>query len=51
MKIFSNKKRKWGIYFNVKELLESNNLKFDEKFYSDCEVFTKLLQQWEVFII
>lgn len=30
----------------LKELLESNNLKFDEKFYSDCEVFTKLLQQW-----
>lgn len=30
----------------LKELLESNNLKFDDKFYADCEVFTKLLQQW-----
>jgi 16S rRNA (guanine527-N7)-methyltransferase len=30
----------------LKELLESNNLKFDDIFYEDCEVFTKLLQQW-----
>lgn len=30
----------------LKELLESNNLKFDDKFYSDCEVFTSLLKQW-----
>ena len=30
----------------LKNLLETNDLKFSEKFYSDCEVFTKLLQQW-----
>ncbi|MFW2591164.1 16S rRNA (guanine(527)-N(7))-methyltransferase RsmG [Aliarcobacter butzleri] len=27
-------------------LLEANNLKFEDKFYEDCEVFVKLLQQW-----
>ena len=30
----------------LKELLENNNLNFDKQFYKDCEVFTKLLQQW-----
>ena len=30
----------------LKTLLEANNLKFDESFYSDCEVFKSLLQQW-----
>jgi 16S rRNA (guanine527-N7)-methyltransferase len=30
----------------LKQLLETNNLNFDENFYSDCEIFTKLLQQW-----
>lgn len=30
----------------LKTLLEVNNLKFDESFYSDCEVFKSLLQQW-----
>lgn len=30
----------------LKILLEANNLKFDESFYSDCEVFKSLLQQW-----
>ena len=30
----------------LKNLLESNNLKFEDRFYSDCEVFIKLLQQW-----
>ncbi|MDZ7817131.1 MAG: 16S rRNA (guanine(527)-N(7))-methyltransferase RsmG [Aliarcobacter sp.] len=30
----------------LKQLLEENNLHFDEKFYEDCEVFIKLLQQW-----
>ena len=30
----------------LKNLLESNNLKFEDKFYADCEVFVKLLQQW-----
>lgn len=30
----------------LKQLLEENNLHFDNKFYEDCEVFVKLLQQW-----
>lgn len=30
----------------LKNLLESNNLKFEDRFYADCEVFIKLLQQW-----
>jgi 16S rRNA (guanine527-N7)-methyltransferase len=30
----------------LKQLLEENNLYFDNKFYEDCEVFIKLLQQW-----
>jgi 16S rRNA (guanine527-N7)-methyltransferase len=30
----------------LKQLLEENNLHFDDKFYEDCEVFVKLLQQW-----
>ena len=32
----------------LKQLLEENNLHFDDKFYEDCEVFIKLLQQWGV---
>ena len=32
----------------LKQLLEENNLHFDDKFYEDCEVFVKLLQQWGV---
>lgn len=30
----------------LKQLLESHNLSYDDKFYADCEVFVKLLQQW-----
>lgn len=30
----------------LQNLLEANNLKFENKFYEDCEVFVKLLQQW-----
>jgi 16S rRNA (guanine527-N7)-methyltransferase len=30
----------------LKQLLEENNLHLDDKFYEDCEVFVKLLQQW-----
>ncbi|MDN5049847.1 16S rRNA (guanine(527)-N(7))-methyltransferase RsmG [Aliarcobacter butzleri] len=30
----------------LQKLLEVNNLKFEDKFYEDCEVFVKLLQQW-----
>ncbi|MDD3055472.1 MAG: 16S rRNA (guanine(527)-N(7))-methyltransferase RsmG [Aliarcobacter sp.] len=30
----------------LKQLLEENNLFFDDKFYEDCEIFIKLLQQW-----
>ena len=30
----------------LKQLLEENNLHFEDKFYKDCEVFIKLLQQW-----
>ena len=30
----------------LKKLLEENQLQFDNKFYEDCEVFIKLLQQW-----
>ncbi|QKF67131.1 16S rRNA m7G527 methyltransferase [Arcobacter venerupis] len=30
----------------LEQLLEENNLHFDDKFYKDCEVFIKLLQQW-----
>ena len=29
-----------------KQLLEENNLFFEDKFYQDCDVFIKLLQQW-----
>lgn len=31
---------------DLKQLCQSNNLEFDDKFYEDCEVFTKLLRQW-----
>ncbi len=31
---------------SLKQLLEKNNLAFNDKFYEDCEVFIKLLQQW-----
>jgi len=31
---------------DLKQLLEANELYFDDKFYEDCEVFIKLLQQW-----
>ena len=34
----------------LKQLLEENNLHFDDKFYEDCEVFVKLLQCGEKFI-
>ena len=30
----------------LKNILEANNLHFDDKFYADCEVFVSLLQQW-----
>ncbi len=30
----------------LKQLLEENNLFFEDKFYEDCDVFIKLLQQW-----
>ena len=30
----------------LKQLLEENQLHFDDKFYQDCDVFIKLLQQW-----
>ena len=30
----------------LKQLLEENKLSFEDKFYEDCEVFIKLLQQW-----
>ena len=30
----------------LRQLLEDNNLHFNDKFYEDCEVFIKLLQQW-----
>lgn len=30
----------------LKQLLEENNLFFDDRFYEDCEIFIKLLQQW-----
>ena len=30
----------------LKQLLEQNNLFFEDKFYEDCDVFIKLLQQW-----
>lgn len=30
----------------LKQLLEENNLSFENKFYEDCDVFVKLLQQW-----
>ena len=32
----------------LKKLLEENQLQFDNKFYEDCDVFVKLLQQWGV---
>ncbi|MBP9491015.1 MAG: 16S rRNA (guanine(527)-N(7))-methyltransferase RsmG [Aliarcobacter sp.] len=31
---------------SLKQLLEENNLSFENKFYEDCDVFIKLLQQW-----
>lgn len=31
---------------NLKQLIQSNDLNFNDKFYEDCEVFTKLLKQW-----
>lgn len=31
---------------SLKQLLEKNNLTFDDQFYKDCDVFIKLLQQW-----
>ena len=31
---------------SLKQTLEDNNLYFDDKFYEDCEIFIKLLQQW-----
>ena len=31
---------------DLKQLCQSNNLDFNDKFYEDCEVFTKLLRQW-----
>lgn len=30
----------------LKQLLEENKLSFEDKFYEDCDVFIKLLQQW-----
>jgi len=30
----------------LQQLLENNNLFFDDRFYEDCDVFIKLLQQW-----
>ena len=44
-----DKKRTDGTYalMILKQLLEENNLKFDDQFYKDCEVFIKLLQQWQ----
>jgi 16S rRNA (guanine527-N7)-methyltransferase len=33
---------------SLKLLLEENQLHFDDKFYEDCDVFIKLLQQWGV---
>ena len=30
----------------LKQLLEEPNLQFDDKFYADCNVFIRLLQQW-----
>ena len=30
----------------LKQLLEENNLFFEDKFYEDCDVFINLLQQW-----
>ena len=32
----------------LKQLLEENNLSFEDKFYEDCDVFIKLLQQWGI---
>jgi 16S rRNA (guanine527-N7)-methyltransferase len=32
----------------LKKLLGENQLQFDDKFYEDCDVFVKLLQQWGV---
>lgn len=31
---------------DLKNLLQSNNLNFDDKFYEDIQVFINLLQQW-----
>ena len=31
---------------SLKQLLEENNLSFENKFYEDSDVFIKLLQQW-----
>lgn len=30
----------------LRDLIQSNKLNFNDKFYEDCEVFTKLLKQW-----
>ena len=30
----------------LKQLLEEHNLHFEDKFYQDCNVFIRLLQQW-----
>ena len=30
----------------LKQLLEEHNLQFDDKFYAECNVFIRLLQQW-----
>ena len=30
----------------LKQILEEHNLQFDDKFYADCNVFIRLLQQW-----
>lgn len=32
----------------LKQLLEENKLSFEDKFYEDCDVFIKLLQQWGI---
>lgn len=31
---------------NLKNLCESNELELNDRFYEDCETFTKLLKQW-----
>ena len=47
--IYLQKKSKWGIYLmSLKLLLGKNQFHFDDKFYADCDIFIKLLQQWGV---